>query len=387
MLNVLNPAVTFMLGYTLFFIYPILFVPFGDYFGLSLSVDVYKSVFLYALAFVVTNIYVSSMLQRKGMQPSSISYNLSAYNVTRLIYFFFIVGFITYILIFYRIGFIPIMHPNAEVVRVTAKQGMGYFYLLGAAFLYVSAAFSAAYFHKLSRLHNYIFICMSLLSFFLILGLGYRGPALMIILTYLYCVYVLNDNFIKKRVISIKLVLSCLLLFVILVVVGIYRHENQDFTGIMFRVYWILSVNLSNLNDIVNYFKYNEFRFFSTILNDFLVAVPGFNTQFFGNELKYLLRMNFKGEGVTVTAPGEGYANLGFVGVVIHASILGSLCAFFYRYLIYKGTIVSFLLLAFISLNVWRVAAGGIMPMVIFSLIPILLVFFIFVAIIKRGKI
>ncbi len=209
----------------------------------------------------------------------------------------------------------------------------------------------------------------------------------MVLLIFFYCLYVVNNKFIRERKPNLHLIAWLVLIFIALVIMGIIRHEAQNFSGLKYSIYWTLTVSISNLNDIIFYFQHNEYRRFATILNDFLVAIPGFDSEFFGNELKHLLKMNFKGEGVTVTAPGEGYANLGLFGVGIHASILGGLCAFAYRYLVYKGTIVTLLLLAFISLNIWRVATGGIMPMIIFSLAPIAIVYIIFIAFIKKGKI
>ena len=82
-------------------------------------------------------------------------------------------------------------------------------------------------------------------------------------------------------------------------------------------------MNVYNLNEIVSYFpKRVDFYYGKSFLNDFSVAIPGSKVDFLGKELKNLLELDFAGEGVTVTAPGEGYVNFGIFGVIIHAAFL-----------------------------------------------------------------
>ena len=84
---------------------------------------------------------------------------------------------------------------------------------------------------------------------------------------------------------------------------------------------------------------------------------------------------------MTVTAPGEGYANGGLFGVVIHAVFLGLIYGITYNWLSVKTYISRKILLLIVVISFSKIVVSGITPTLMFTLGPIL-----FFAIISKDK-
>jgi oligosaccharide repeat unit polymerase len=282
-------------------------------------------------------------------------------------------------------GFIPILMENVEEVRVEAKVGLGKFVILGNALLYTSNIFLFAYYSNLSNQQKMISIFILLSSCMIIMGIGFRGPVAYLILYVLLIRFFLSTEYIKKQRISIRYFLYGLIMIIILALADFIRHGEEISFIALAHIFWTMSVNLYNLENIISYFNINDFYYGKSLIDDFLVAFPGSDTKFFGVVLKDLIQLDFKGEGMTVTAPGEGYANGGYIGVILHATFLGLLYGSVYNVFSKKQQISYKIILLIIVISFSKVVVSGITPTFIFTLGPILF-FSIILIILTRKK-
>ena len=93
--------------------------------------------------------------------------------------------------------------------------------------------------------------------------------------------------------------------------------------------------------------------------------LPGTEAKFLGVLLKELLVLEFEGERMTVTSPGEGYVNFGLIGLVIHAVIVAvALSSINYLCIRKRSIIFKFIRIFFVIYSPVLVT-GGISPFVI----------------------
>lgn len=387
-LDILHPGIFFLWMYMLFLGFSALLIPIDSYFSIYLSEHAKYALLMYPIFFIFSTHFLSNifLLKKPKIVNPELNYDIHPMKAFYGSIILFLLSFFIFIFIYLKMGFIPLLQENAEDVRVEAKKGLGSFVLLATGMVYTSQLFFYAYLRFFTKYKRLLVYFITIISFLLILGIGYRGPAAMVFLIVIFTNFFLSDEYFKIKRIPIKFLFYGFSLIILITIMGIYRHGNELSISSFVSLFWTMTVNLFNLENIITYFQNHEYRYGMTIINDFLVAIPGIESQFFGNELKDMLSLSFKGEGVTVTAPGEGYANFGLIGVALHATIFGLIVGISFNILSRSSKVTNRLLLVILTLNFWRVAAGGFMPMFIFSLVPTLIIFYLFIILIKGGK-
>lgn len=163
----------------------------------------------------------------------------------------------------------------------------------------------------------------------------------------------------------------------LLVVVGYARQNQYVKIAAIFSVIHVLCVNVNNLNVLIAHIpKTIEYYYGWTFINDTLMVLPGFDNQHISIYLKSTLGLDFPGEGMTITSPGEGYINFGFFGVFAHATLLGMLCGVIYKWATKKNTLSSRLITICVSVGVSRMPQSGFSASFYFILLPMILVVF-----------
>jgi oligosaccharide repeat unit polymerase len=289
--------------------------------------------------------------------------------------------FVTYfiailITVFYYLlsGTIPILADNAEMSRVAAKAGKGSLVLLSYTLFSVSLNLLQIYNYNIKKKTNMIFL---LLAIILLLGIGYRGLPVQLILDY-YLISLL----IRKRSINVfkTFLIGCLLLAIV-ALLGFMRANDLTLNADMIRnlfipIAWGLSVNYLNLKLLFEEIYSNGILFWGKgYLIDMQALLPGYRPNF-GVVLKDYLNMDFRGEGVTTTIFGEFLVNFGVVGVLLGMFLLGFLLRILYiKFLSKQRTDLALLLMGLVSIKMLRFATGGIMPIFLYYILPTLVVF------------
>lgn len=283
---------------------------------------------------------------------------------------------ITASLIFFAlVGAIPMLHPDVSTFRSTAKAGKGEIVLIANSFAAISSVLSGLVYSSVDRLRKMTLVVVLFFVFVCQLGFGFRAPAFFLLLAFLISVTFKNN---RPRPIQLKLVMGLLLLLFVAVLVGTWRDSDDNAKSVSFLIplYWTLSVNFFNFDNVLSYFDnpMNSYYYGSTFINDISVMLPGTEAKFLGVLLKELLELKFDGEGMTVTAPGEGYVNFGFFGLVIHAVIVaGTLSSIHYLCIRKRSIIFKFIRIFFVIYSPVLVT-GGISPFVIFNVLPMVIV-------------
>lgn len=349
--------------------------------NLDLNYKTVIVVFLYPIIFLISShLMINIILLKKPKKiENRLKFNLSNNKVFYFSILFYFFGIMLFFVTYTKIGYIPALMDNVDGGRVDAKAGLGSFILLGTAFLYTSAIFGFAYFDKLTIIKKFFLVIILISSCIVIGGLGFRGPVAYLVLYILLVKFFLSKEYINLNKIPYRFFIYGFLFIILLSIIDFVRHGNEFSLNSLSQIYWTMTVNLYNLNNIVIFFENNDFFYGKSFIDDMLVAFPGSDTKFFGVVLKDLLDLDFAGEGMTVTAPGEGYANGGFIGVFFHAIFFGILYGLIYEYLSRKETISSRILMIIIVISFSKVVASGFMPSLIFTIAPTLLISIMFI--------
>jgi oligosaccharide repeat unit polymerase len=339
------------------------------------------ALFLYVLSFnAFAYIVAPAALSRRLPHFKELVDNFSIRRLKTILYILFFFSILFHVFYFIMAGVIPLLHPDAEYIRVSAKRGLGSFVLLASAFSYVYMIFLASYISK-QRLRkiSLIQMCSVLLICFMIFLVGFRAPAAWGGILFFICYYLLALN--KRFFINKRFVLYLFLLLLTVVAMGLIRSgglgDMESMASILAAFYWSMTVNLFNLNLIVSEISAEQFLYGRSFLTDFSAFVPGVNSEFLGVTLGQMLPINFEGESISVTSIGEAYVNGGFPVIVLYAAVLGFLSELIYRLLLNKNTLMRGLLIL-VSVCFFRFSTGGIPAIVIFMLLPSLGVFMIF---------
>ena len=394
--DIINPSAF----YILFFVIFLLFMPVFDFFA-SILIGVnfiffefkietfFVALFYIIIFFSVSYIALPALLGYKPMVTfSGPRLNISLARTKLYLALLSIFSASIFLTYFYQIGIPPALHENVSIFRIEAKKGFGGFILLANASALVYALIFAWVFKYLKNykvLGVFTLILLAVLS-----GLtGFRGPAAYILLTFVLCTIFSGNEYVEKKALSFKIFIFAVAVIVVLSILDFVRHGGEVSFNAIFQVFWTLSVNFYNLNLIIeNFGEIHNFLLGSSFLTDLMVAFPFVDSEFFGVKLVSILNLSFKGEGMTVTSPGEGYANFGWFGVFLHALILGSVSELVYKYNHIKNRITNHIFLSFFSLSFPKMVASGIMPTLIFSVIPgvIFLIPFFYFCTLRRGE-
>ena len=305
----------------------------------------------------------------------------------RAFYLFFLAGIVLYLFIyFFKMGTIPIFLDNLESARVGVKEGLGKYILIANALISVSLAYRFAIEKFVLNKIKFISIIYLIIGVFFVMGIGFRGPAAYLVVSCFLAYLIFSKKYLSRQGISIRYILLGIVFIGFLSLLGYYRHTGEFSILAIGSTAWTTAVNVSNLEAIVDNIDRNgDYYYGYTLFSDLGVALGLHENGFTGVILKTKYGMNFEGEGMTITSPGEAYMNFGWLGIFLHASFLGLLAGLFYEIVISSGKLSWFVILVLFSLNFSRLAVGGIVAPGLFFLLPQLLLCgaFIFVAKLK----
>ncbi|MBN8433049.1 oligosaccharide repeat unit polymerase [Priestia flexa] len=301
--------------------------------------------------------------------------------------FLYLIGLLVILYYYISVGNIPILQSNAESFRVEAKMGKGSLLIVAYVFLTVSLAIYQVYCINSNVKIKKIFFVLAVLG---LLGLGYRGLPMQLLLDN-FLVYLI---FSSKKINTFKLIMLLFITFVCVSLIGYFRATgsvNMGFREFIIPTAWLGTVNLTNLNLLFNKFtELGHLYFGKSYFIDLFTILPGYQPNF-GTVLKEQFNLNFDGEGISITLLGELLINFGVTGVIVGMFIIGTfLELFFLRIVKYSNDDLYILILILISAKFVRVATGGIAPIFIYYIMPILLLIigvkFVLIIIFKEGK-
>ncbi|GEM_PF-5899065 len=287
---------------------------------------------------------------------------------------FIYVGFMLFAIYYLSVGNIPLLVSGADDFRVEALKGKGYIFLVGYAFIFNGLVFNFFCNFKRGKLReSYL---LFILSIIIILGSGYRGNAFKILLL-LIVLYVFSKY---KRIKVVKTSILILILFSLVAIVGFFRSSGQvNITlDIIVRVtLWRFFVNIYNLQNISNYVLYNSILMGKTYIMDLKTLLPGYQMSS-SNYMKNVLGLKFTGGGITPTIFGESLINFGvFYGTICIFLVFVAVKALQNHYMKkihLNQRFLSLHLIIVIAYSIDPLIGSGIMPMILFSLLPMLLI-------------
>jgi len=377
--NLLHPASFFMAFYLVFLVLgPFFLVFFPLYHSLEFSGRTLLLILLYGGCFMAAATAAPVML---GIPP------VKAARVKLLVQPGWLpVGIVLWglgvlaMLVFYtKAGGVPALAEDVETARVTMKLGLGRYVLAGGGFL----TMGLIYLHLMladGQRHSFLFRLLvwmcTLVAAVLLMGIGFRAPAAFMLVTVLLARIVFSEGYQRRDRLQWRWVLLGTALFIVLALVGYYRNTGR-FSMDAGIIIWPAIVHASNLQNIIMEFDNIAYFLGASFVNDLMAAIPGVQGEFLGDYLKQLFALDFRGGGMTVTAPGEGYVNFGIPGVILHALLLGLLAGAAYEFLAGRKDVQSRILLLLVSLNLARTVTSGIMPVLFFAFLPTLFAWWI----------
>ncbi len=385
--NVLHPAIFFLIAFVFFLmVYPFFLSYYFPFFETTLKTRalllVYLLVFIWAAHVAPNYLLLKTFPKLKDVVPD-IRMDLKYWK--RAFYLFFLSGVALYLFIyFFKMGTIPIFLDNLESARVGAKEGLGKYILIANALISVSLAYRFAVEKFVLNKIKFVSVVYLIVGVFFVMGIGFRGPAAYLVVTCVLAYLIFSKNYLEKHGISKRYILLGVVFIIFLSLTGYYRHTGEFSFRAIGSTAWTTAVNVSNLEAIVyNTDKNEDFYYGYTVLSDLGVALGLHENGFTGVILKTKYDMNFEGEGMTITSPGEAYMNFGWMGIIFHAVFLGTLAGFFYEIIIRSGKLSWFVVLVLFSLNFSRLAVGGIVAPGLFFLLPQLILCGVFIFISK----
>ncbi|MHA3025196.1 O-antigen polymerase [Chromohalobacter israelensis] len=388
-LDLLHPAAIFIIFYFVFILGSAMISTFYPLYSVHIEEEVIFMVIVYFFIFTASAYWLSPLLtpwKLRRVNKVEVHFAwLNCYFCASLV--LFLTGLSFYFVVYHEMGGMPLLaNGELENLRVEAKKGLGSYILLGNAFLILANILLYTIYRKVKKIKKVAILIITAASFLMIVGIGYRGPAAYLILYSILTYHFYSNQYACKQRLSMNYIALGIVLIVMVSFAGYLRHGGEfDWAGLL-SVGWTFFVNLSNFNDIYQYFQEADFYFGMSFVNDFLVAFPDSKHDFLGNELKMLMGMEFDGEGVTVTAPGEGYVNFGFIGVIYHALFTGLVAGLVYNFLSQRQSNRFRVLLIIFSLFFSKVPAAGFMAAFVFTLAPMLIAYVFYVLVLKFIK-
>ncbi len=385
--NVLHPAIFFLIAFVFFLlVYPLFLENYYPFFKTTSKTKailcLYIIVFIWAAHIAPSYLLLKTFPKLIDVIPD-IRMDLKYWK--RAFYLFFFSGISLYLFVYlYKMKTIPIFLDNLENARVGAKQGLGKYILIANALISVSLTYRFAIEKFILNKIKFVSIFYLIIGVFLVMGIGFRGPAAYLIVTCLLAYLIFTKKYLSNQGVSYKYILYGIGFIFFLSLVGYYRHTGEfSFRGIGSTA-WTTAVNVSNLETIISNIDISKTYYYGgTVINDLGMAFNMHENGFTGVILKKEYGLNFEGEGMTITSPGEAYMNFGWLGIIFHAIFLGTLGGFFYEIIIRSGKLSWFVLLILFSLNFSRLAVGGIIAPGLFFLVPQLILCSIFIFVSK----
>lgn len=382
LVNWIDPVVMFIVSYVAFVIAGIIG---ARYFNVDIHTVTMTAVMLGLAAFLAGAFFADLLASphNKLRLKHVVTVN-SAFNrhEIRWAWIFFLIG-LSLLLAYYAIvGTIPFLAENAETVRVEAKKGIGYILISGFAFLNVSTILLMAI--NARRHQMRLFLTMGIvlsITVALLVGIGYRMPAVRVMLGAFIVYHFIRYANIPKRNLGVLI----FTLIILLGAAGFYRLSGQfvqstaDLEFAFRRAVWSLFVRYLYVLDLtIDFFpKEHAFLYGNSYLISARTLLPGAQ-QHFGYWLVEKLGLILSSPGpVDPTIVGEFYVNFGWIGVVLGMGGSGFFLRALYRYLVHSSvlSVTRLILITLISTSIIGVTASGIILVLLFDLLPIIVVF------------
>lgn len=355
----------------MYILYMFFFVQLGvilQYFYFPLNTLTNNIILLYNFIFPV----IISIYNRYIVRTYVKKLRLKCTNSSTINFIFFLLGIILLTLFFVISGGIVLLMQEAESKRVAAIAGKGFIVISALQFLAISI-----FMENNQRIRN-LYILLAVIFIF---GTGYRGPAMNIIVVSFIIFYIHEGK------ISIKeIVLFGVFLMLMYSVIGVIR-QGLDLKALSFwstykPFMWRLYVNTLNFNTILDLYPTNMFMYGRTYINDLLTLLPGAQKSYMLT-LKDILSMKYQGGSLTPTIFGESYINFGIGGAIIIPILYGIALLFLDGVL---RTRINYRIYYYIGLILSGVSTSGIMPVILYSLMPALFIYYVYTSLIAILK-
>lgn len=281
----------------------------------------------------------------------------------------FLCGCTSIILYFFTVGTIPILATDAENFRVQA--------LSGKAFLVVIASncFSVAVLMTEKKVTRYF---RTIISIIFLLGTGFRSSAFSIILIFFLTYWVGEKRKIVFRGILIGTILSLMYS-----IIGVFRSGAKWSLLTLYKpMLWRFYVNTNNFNSVYTLFPVNQFQYGKTLLNDFLVILPGPQDTYM-TKLKDILDIQFSGGSLTPSVFGEGYYNWGYAGAIMWPLFLLMFVMILDNY---NRKHMDVRIYYALSCGLMGISISCLMPTILNTYLPLLLVYYTLIYVSKNFK-
>ena len=353
-----NTPIFSMMG--LYSVYMYIFVQIGvyfqEYFDIYLNYKVIVIIMMYNFIFTIALI-----VWKKIMYFNKYTYfnTLKLDPISNRI--LFIIGICIFGVFFFKSGGLILFMNDAENARINAVAGSGFLVVLGTQFLNI-----ATLIEKKEKIRT-IYLIISIILMF---GTGFRSQALYLIAMY-YIIYYINTNKASiAKMFGIVMIISFLYAYI-----GVVRSGLKNWTllSLYKPVIWRMFVNTSNFSDVLNLYPESLFTVGKSYINDLLTVLPGPQETYI-LKLKDILNIQFDGGSLTPSIFGESYYNFGLVGAVVIPILIGIIILtidyFSRRYLSTEIYLIASFLMVGISTT-------GIMPVLLYSILPLILVYIV----------
>jgi oligosaccharide repeat unit polymerase len=376
--NLLHPASFFMGFYLVFLVLgPVFLLFFPQNLPLEIEHETLGVILLYGACFLLASVSVPMLF---GVRPArtarvELSGLYGWWTVGMLLWS---IGMLSMMVFYAKAGGVPALAANVEMARVTMKQGLGRYILLGGGFftlglIYLHLTLIGKYHRPWAHM---LVWAMTGVAALMLMGVGFRAPAAFMLVTTLLARVIFSDGYQKRSRLQLRWVVLGIGLFIVLALVGYYRNTGQFMLDLKVII-WPAVVHVGNLQTILAEFDNTSHFLGSSFVHDLMVGVPGVPGEFLGDYLKKLFELEFPGGGITVTAPGEAYVNFGIPGVVLHAVFMGLFAGGAYEILAKRNDAQSRILLLLVSLNMARMVTSGIVPIMYFGFLPAVIAWWI----------
>lgn len=283
---------------------------------------------------------------------------------------------------FSRIGYIPLLASDAEVIRAESLSGQAFIPILGYACISVASIGLTLHIAQKNLWQQLLVGAVITIGIVMLLGIGYRSLAMKVFLVS-FIAYCFTRY---RRLPIVWLGVAGAFLFVLLAIVGYYRLTGQlinSWEAVEFmlrRVIWTVFVRYLFVYDltIAHFAQNDQWLLGGSYLMTLSTALPG-PQEHFGYWLRDELGLILSAPGpVDPTIVGEFFVNFRWLGVTVGMFLAG----FFLRslYLFVRGTgelnphQAMFLIVLSVSLT--GVVTSGIASVLLYDLMPLMFVVF-----------
>lgn len=216
-------------------------------------------------------------------------------------------------------GGVPALAPGAEDARVGALRGRGYLVIPAIALAMFGATALLAESARVGGRTRPLAIALVGVAAAAILGVGSRGPALVLILSATWV------SIFSRRLPGLRyLAASGVVLLILVGLLGQFRIGGSVRGEAIFqRMAWTTYVNTTNLTVLTDLVP-NRMSFVvgGGYVLDLAVLLPGHQPNL-GAVLKDAAGLQFAGGGITIGLFGESYLNFGILGVAVICGAVG----------------------------------------------------------------